>query len=70
MSTAFPEAPPRAIRAADMAALLDVSTESLKRWAREGRIPCIRATQRSLRFLPTAVFRALERRHAQTRTKR
>ena len=44
----------------ELAEQLRVSGETVRRWARGGRIPCIRPTQRTLRFDLAAVRQALE----------
>ena len=43
-----------------LAEVLQVSESTVRRLARDGRIPCVRLTPRLLRFNPKAVFRALD----------
>jgi excisionase family DNA binding protein len=56
------------LTARQLAAILQVSDSTVRRLAREGRIPSVRLTPRLLRFNPKAVFRALD--GADTRTSR
>ena len=46
--------------ARQLAAFLQVSESTVRRLAREGRIPCVRLTPRLLRFNLKAVCRALD----------
>ncbi len=46
--------------ARQLAAFLQVSESTVRRLAREGRIPCVRLTPRLLRFNLKAVYRALD----------
>jgi excisionase family DNA binding protein len=48
------------LTARQLAGVLQVSESTVRRLAREGRIPCVRLTPRLLRFNPKAVFRALD----------
>ena len=48
------------LTARQLAALLQVSESTVRRLARDGRIPSVRLTSRLLRFNPRAVFRALD----------
>lgn len=48
------------LTARQLAALLQVSESTVRRLARDGRIPSVRLTSRLLRFNPKAVFRALD----------
>ena len=54
------EAPEEFLTARQLARVLQVSESTVRRLARDGRIPCIRLTPRLLRFNPRAVFRALD----------
>jgi len=40
----------RLIRSQEAAALYDVNVSTVRRWAREGTLPCVRVTKKSLRF--------------------
>lgn len=46
--------------ARQLAEVLQVSESTVRRLARDGRIPCVRLTPRLLRFNLKAVFRALD----------
>lgn len=48
------------LTARQLATLLQVSESTVRRLAREGRIPCVRLTPRLLRFNLKAVCRALD----------
>jgi len=48
------------LTARQLAGVLQVSESTVRRLARDGRIPCVRLTPRLLRFNPRAVFRALD----------
>jgi excisionase family DNA binding protein len=48
------------LTARQLAAVLQVSESTVRRLAREGRIPCIRLTPRLLRFNLKSVCRALD----------
>ena len=48
------------LTARQLAEVLQVSESTVRRLARDGRIPCVRLTARLLRFNPKAVFRALD----------
>jgi excisionase family DNA binding protein len=48
------------LTARQLAAVLQVSESTVRRLARDGRIPCIRLTTRLLRFNLKAVCRALD----------
>ena len=48
------------LTARQLAEVLQVSESTVRRLARDGRIPCVRLTPRLLRFNPRAVFRALD----------
>lgn len=58
------------LTARQLAEVLQVSESTVRRLAREGRIPCVRLTPRLLRFNPKAVYRALDGSDAHTRHKR
>ena len=61
------------LTARQLASIMQVSESTVRRLAREGRIPCVRLTPRLLRFNLKAVYRALDgsdtsrtkRRHAE-----
>jgi len=48
------------LTARQLAEVLQVSESTVRRLARDGRIPCVRLTPRLLRFNRKAVFRALD----------
>ncbi len=48
------------VTARQLAEVLQVSESTVRRLAREGRIPCVRLTPRLLRFNLKSVFRALD----------
>jgi excisionase family DNA binding protein len=48
------------LTARQLAAVLQVSESTVRRLAREGRIPSVRLTPRLIRFNPKAVYRALD----------
>jgi excisionase family DNA binding protein len=48
------------VTARQLAAFLQVSESTVRRLAREGRIPCVRLTPRLLRFNLKSVCRALD----------
>ena len=48
------------LTARQLAEVLQVSESTVRRLARDGRIPCVRLTPRLLRFNQRAVFRALD----------
>ena len=48
------------LTARQLAVVLQVSESTVRRLARDGRIPCVRLTARLLRFNPKAVYRALD----------
>ena len=58
------------LTARQLAEVLQVSESTVRRLAREGRIPCVRLTPRLLRFNLKAVSRALEDSEANSRTRR
>ena len=58
------------LTARQLAGLLQVSESTVRRLAREGRIPSVRLTPRLLRFHLSAVLSALDGTHAKTRTRR
>ena len=55
------------LTARQLAEVLQVSESTVRRLARDGRIPCVRLTPRLLRFNLKAVYRALD---GDTRSKR
>jgi len=48
------------LTARQLATVLQVSESTVRRLARDGRIPCVRLTPRLLRFNLKAVYRALD----------
>ena len=58
------------LTARQLAEVLQVSESTVRRLAREGRIPCVRLTPRLLRFNPRAVYRALDGSDAHARSRR
>ncbi|HEY0098670.1 MAG TPA: helix-turn-helix domain-containing protein [Pyrinomonadaceae bacterium] len=58
------------LTARQLAAILQVSESTVRRLAREGRIPAIRLTSRLLRFHLQSVMSALDGTQAKTRTRR
>lgn len=58
------------LTARQLAEVLQVSESTVRRLAREGRIPCVRLTTRLLRFNLKAVYRALDGSDTNTRSKR
>ena len=48
------------LTARQLAEILQVSESTVRRLARDGRIPCVRLTPRLLRFNLKAVYRALD----------
>ena len=58
------------LTARQLAGLLQVSESTVRRLAREGRIPSVRLTPRLLRFHLPAVLSALDGTHTKTRTRR
>jgi len=58
------------LTARQLAEVLQVSESTVRRLAREGRIPCVRITPRLLRFNPKAVYRALDGSDAHARSRR
>ena len=58
------------LTARQLAEVLQVSESTVRRLAREGRIPCVRLTPRLLRFNLKAVYRALDGSDANSRPKR
>lgn len=49
----------RLLTARELAALLGVTSSTVRRWARSGRVPCLRAGHRFIRFEREAALRAL-----------
>ena len=58
------------LTARQLAQVLQVSESTVRRLAREGRIPCVRLTPRLLRFNLKAVYRALDGSDANARARR
>ena len=58
------------LTARQLAEVLQVSESTVRRLAREGRIPCVRLTPRLLRFNLKAVCRALDGSDANSRPRR
>ena len=58
------------LTARQLAQVLQVSESTVRRLAREGRIPCVRLTPRLLRFNLKAVYRALDGSDANARSRR
>jgi excisionase family DNA binding protein len=58
------------LTARQLAEVLQVSESTVRRLARDGRIPCVRLTARLLRFNLKAVYRALDGSDASSRSKR
>ena len=58
------------LTARQLAGLLQVSESTVRRLAREGRIPSVRLTPRLTRFHLSAVMSALDGTHTKTRTRR
>ena len=58
------------LTARQLAEVLQVSESTVRRLARDGRIPCVRLTPRLLRFNLKAVCRALDGNNTHARPKR
>jgi excisionase family DNA binding protein len=58
------------LTARQLAGLLQVSESTVRRLAREGRIPSVRLTSRLMRFHLSAVISALDGTQTKTRTRR
>lgn len=58
------------LTARQLAEVLQVSESTVRRLARDGRIPCVRLTTRLLRFNLKAVCRALDGSDTNSRSKR
>ena len=58
------------LTARQLAEVLQVSESTVRRLAREGRIPCVRLTPRLLRFNLKAVYRALDGNDTSGKSKR
>ena len=58
------------LTARQLAEVLQVSESTVRRLARDGRIPCVRLTPRLLRFNLKAVYRALDGSDTHARSKR
>ncbi len=51
----------RLVDAVELGGALGVSGSTIRRWARQGTIPAIRVTARTLRFSTEAVLQAVQR---------
>jgi len=49
----------RLITTSELASRLGVTSDTIRKWTREGRIPCLRVGQKTLRFDADAVMAAL-----------
>ena len=49
----------RLVTAGELAVLLGVTTETIRHWARDGRIPCLRVGQKTIRFDRDSVLEAI-----------
>lgn len=58
------------LTARQLAEVLQVSESTVRRLARDGRIPCVRLTPRLLRFNLKAVYRALDGADSSSKSKR
>lgn len=52
----------------ELSALTGIAVGSLYRWAADGRLPCVRLSQRCLRFSPLAIQEWLAERKVPPRT--
>lgn len=50
----------RLITTSELAERLGVTSDTIRKWTREGRIPCLRVGQKTLRFDLAVVLDALE----------
>ena len=50
---------PRLITTSELARCLGVTSDTIRKWAKEGRIPCLRVGQKTLRFDAAAVLDSL-----------
>jgi excisionase family DNA binding protein len=50
----------RLVTTRELARLLGVTTETIRHWARSGRIPCLRIGQKTIRFDRDSVLRAIQ----------
>jgi excisionase family DNA binding protein len=59
--TTSPSKPPATLLATtrELAAMLGVTADTIRGWARSGRIPCLRVGQKTLRFDRAAVLAAI-----------
>lgn len=48
------------VTTAEQAKNLRICTETLRRWTRDGKVPCVRLSARVIRYEPSAVLAALE----------
>lgn len=51
--------PVRLITTRELARRLGVTSNTIRKWTREGRIPCLRIGQKTLRFNAAAVIKVL-----------
>jgi len=54
------------ITAEQLAVILQLNPETIRKWAREGRIPCVRLSPRKIVFLPSKIRAWLEARNGYT----
>lgn len=50
----------RLITTSELASRLGVTSDTIRKWTRDGRIPCLRVGQKTLRFDADAVMAVLE----------
>ena len=50
----------RLITTSELASRLGVTSDTIRKWARDGRVPCLRVCRKTLRFDAAAVVAALE----------
>jgi len=55
---------PRLITTRELARRLGVTSNTIRKWTREGRIPCLRIGQKTLRFDATVVIKVLSQSQA------
>lgn len=60
-ATRFPERR-RVVSTRELAELLSVQPDTVRRWARDGTIPFIRVGEKTLRYIPEDVLAALRNR--------
>ncbi|WP_047495839.1 helix-turn-helix domain-containing protein [Terriglobus sp. TAA 43] len=54
------------LTAEQLAAVLQLNPETIRRWARESKIPCVRLSPRKIVFLPSKIRAWLEARNGYT----